>query len=92
MKLEDDIMCSNQFLTVIKGVINRNDPIWLFMEFSKLGFIGKLFKTSDLPVFINTFLIFASQKPCDLLIESILDVRTCINPQIDVSLALTNSK
>merc|ERR1719468_326820 len=50
------------------------------MEFSSLGFIGKLFKCSDLPKFVNFFLIFAADKPVDWLYDSLLDVKIC-NPE-----------
>ncbi len=50
------------------------------IEFSQLGFIGKLFKCSDLPMFVNFFLIFAKNKPVDWLFDSVLDVKIC-NPE-----------
>ncbi len=52
----------------------------MMMEFSRLGFIGKLFKCADLPKFVNFFLIFAADKPVDWLYDILLDVKIC-NPQ-----------
>ena len=56
------------------------------MEFSYLGFIGKLFKCSDLSKFVNFFLMFASDKPVDWLYESLLEAKICHPEKTGVSL------
>lgn len=53
---------------------------WMMIEFSQLGFIGKLFKCHDLPMFVNFFLMFATDKPCDWLYDSVFSVKIC-NPE-----------
>ena len=50
------------------------------MEFSQLGFIGKLFKCNELPMFVNFFLVFANDKPVDWLFDIMLNVKIC-NPE-----------
>lgn len=81
LQLEDDVVSKSGFVTTIKDFIKKqtNDK-WMMMEFSQLGFIGKLFKTNDLPMFISFFLMFASAKPCDWLFESVFTVKVC-NPE-----------
>lgn len=81
LQIEDDVVSKTGFLTTIKNFINKQaDDNWLMMEFSQLGFIGKLFKCRDLPKFVNFFLIFAVDKPVDWLYDSLLDVKIC-NPE-----------
>lgn len=81
LQIEDDVISKSGFFTTIKNFINKqpNDN-WMMMEFSQLGFIGKLFKCTDLPKFVNFFLIFAVDKPVDWLYDSLLDVKIC-NPE-----------
>lgn len=80
------------FFTTIKSFIaNQKSDRWLMMEFSQLGFIGKLFKCRDLPKFVNFFLTFAFDKPCDWLYDSLLDVKICNPEKGNVSL-LDNRK
>lgn len=52
----------------------------MIVEFSQLGFIGKLFKSDELSLFINFFLMFANDKPVDWLYDIALNVKTC-NPE-----------
>ena len=81
LQLEDDVVSKSGFFTIVKQFIQsqrRNE--WMMIEFSQLGFIGKLFKSRDLPMFVNFFLMFASDKPVDWLFESVFDVKIC-NPE-----------
>ena len=50
---------------------------WLVIEFSELGFIGKLFKTTDLPLVAQFFTMFFQDKPCDWLLYDIIDTKVC---------------
>ncbi len=50
MMLEDDVRCSRNFLTALKKVVaSREGSYWVMLEFSKLGYIGKLYHSRDLP-------------------------------------------
>lgn len=81
LQIEDDVISKSGFFTTIVNFIKeQQSDKWLMMEFSQLGFIGKLFKCKDLPKFVNFFLIFAVDKPVDWLYESLLDVKIC-NPE-----------
>lgn len=60
MQLEDDILSRPNYYDKIKHYVYTQQikkPDWLVIEFSNLGFIGKLFKASDLPTFISFFLM-----------------------------------
>lgn len=63
----------------------QKDEAWKIIEFSQLGFIGKLFKTNELSLFINFFLMFANDKPVDWLYDIALDVKICNPERGDVS-------
>ena len=81
LQLEDDVVSKNGFFgTIVKFIDGLKSKDWMMLEFSQLGFIGKLFKTSDLSTFVNFFLMFSNDKPCDWLYESVFDVKTC-NPE-----------
>ena len=52
LMLEDDVLSRNGFvsdiLNFIQKVNNKQTKPWLMIEFSELGFIGKLFKSRSL--------------------------------------------
>ncbi|KAG8522175.1 Alpha-1,3-mannosyl-glycoprotein 4-beta-N-acetylglucosaminyltransferase-like protein MGAT4D, partial [Galemys pyrenaicus] len=78
LQLEDDIIAKKMYLTKITELVhNITSNNWLFMEFSVLGFIGKLFKSEDLTDFVHFFLMFYKDKPIDWLLEDIFQVKMC---------------
>ncbi|KTF98225.1 hypothetical protein cypCar_00042457 [Cyprinus carpio] len=84
VQLEDDIVAKQGFFESMKTYIEQVlSEEWLFMEFSQLGFIGKLFRTSDLPMIVEFFLMFHKDKPIDWLLDHILWVKVC-NPEKDL--------
>uniref|UniRef100_A0A673IPR3 Alpha-1,3-mannosyl-glycoprotein 4-beta-N-acetylglucosaminyltransferase B-like n=1 Tax=Sinocyclocheilus rhinocerous TaxID=307959 RepID=A0A673IPR3_9TELE len=83
VQLEDDIIAKQGFFESMKKFIAYVlSEEWLFLEFSQLGFIGKLFRTSDLPMIVEFFLMFHKDKPIDWLLDHILWVKVC-NPEKD---------
>uniref|UniRef100_A0A8C1ND10 Zgc:154054 n=1 Tax=Cyprinus carpio TaxID=7962 RepID=A0A8C1ND10_CYPCA len=83
VQLEDDIVAKQGFFESMKKYIaDVLSEEWLFLEFSQLGFIGKLFRTSDLPMIVEFFLMFHKEKPIDWLLDHILWVKVC-NPEKD---------
>ncbi|XP_056138301.1 alpha-1,3-mannosyl-glycoprotein 4-beta-N-acetylglucosaminyltransferase C-like [Lampris incognitus] len=69
MMLEDDVHCSRNFLTALKKVItSREGSYWVMLEFSKLGYIGKLYHSRDLPRLAHFLLMFYQEMPCDWLL------------------------
>ncbi|KAJ8002707.1 hypothetical protein DPEC_G00161720 [Dallia pectoralis] len=69
MMLEDDVRCSRNFLTSLKKVVtSRQGSYWVMLEFSKLGYIGKLYHSRDLPRLAHFLLMFYQEMPCDWLL------------------------
>jgi len=82
MQLEDDIISTPNYYEKIKHFVYTQQirkPDWLVIEFSNLGFIGKLFKTESLSTFISFFLMFYRDKPVDWLLENVSKVKYCRN-------------
>lgn len=68
---------------MIGFVQNQKTTDWLLLEFSQLGFIGKLFKTYNLPWVVEFFLMFFKDKPIDWLLDNIFYVKYC-SPEHDM--------
>ncbi|XP_035525314.1 alpha-1,3-mannosyl-glycoprotein 4-beta-N-acetylglucosaminyltransferase B [Morone saxatilis] len=83
VQLEDDIVAKADYYNAMKTFTTQEaSKEWLFLEFSQLGFIGKLFRTRDLPMITEFFLMFHRDKPIDWLLDHILWVKVC-NPEKD---------
>ena len=50
---------------------------WTFIEFCPLGFIGKLFVTTEIPDFIQYISVFYNDWPCDWLLATYTRTRAC---------------
>ena len=57
--------------------LNQKTDEWILLEFSHLGFIGKLFKTTDIPSIIQFIVMFYKDKPIDWLLDHYVFVRVC---------------
>ncbi|XP_048953273.1 alpha-1,3-mannosyl-glycoprotein 4-beta-N-acetylglucosaminyltransferase-like protein MGAT4D isoform X3 [Canis lupus baileyi] len=78
LQLEDDIIAKKMYFTKITDFVhNGTSNNWFYIEFSILGFIGKLFKSEDLTDFVRFFLMFYKDKPIDLLLGDIFQVKMC---------------
>ncbi|XP_035018176.1 alpha-1,3-mannosyl-glycoprotein 4-beta-N-acetylglucosaminyltransferase B [Hippoglossus stenolepis] len=83
VQLEDDVVAKAGYYSDMKTFASQEaSKPWLYMEFSPLGFIGKMFRTSDLPMITEFFLMFHRDKPIDWLLDHILWVKVC-NPEKD---------
>ncbi|XP_038611053.1 alpha-1,3-mannosyl-glycoprotein 4-beta-N-acetylglucosaminyltransferase-like protein MGAT4D isoform X2 [Tachyglossus aculeatus] len=83
LQLEDDIVAKPQYFQTIKNfATQQTSDEWIILEFSQLGFIGKLFRSRDLPFIVEFFLMFYKDKPIDWLLDHLLWVRVC-NPEKD---------
>ncbi|KAM9330461.1 alpha-1,3-mannosyl-glycoprotein 4-beta-N-acetylglucosaminyltransferase-like protein MGAT4D [Gastrophryne carolinensis] len=83
LQLEDDIVAKPQFFQSLKDFATQQTyDDWLILEFSQLGFIGKLFKCKDLPYIVDFFLMFYKDKPIDWLLDHYLWVKVC-HPEKD---------
>ncbi|NWU60760.1 MGT4B acetylglucosaminyltransferase, partial [Pterocles burchelli] len=82
LQLEDDIIAKPDYIQSIKSFAAKQSQEWMILEFSQLGFIGKLFKSEDLPLIVEFFLMFYKDKPIDWLLDHLLWVKVC-NPEKD---------
>ncbi|XP_025930201.1 alpha-1,3-mannosyl-glycoprotein 4-beta-N-acetylglucosaminyltransferase-like protein MGAT4D [Apteryx mantelli] len=82
LQLEDDIIAKPEYIQAIKNFAVKQSHEWIILEFSQLGFIGKLFKSEDLPLIVEFFLMFYKDKPIDWLLDHLLWVKVC-NPEKD---------
>uniref|UniRef100_A0A3P8X245 Alpha-1,3-mannosyl-glycoprotein 4-beta-N-acetylglucosaminyltransferase B n=1 Tax=Cynoglossus semilaevis TaxID=244447 RepID=A0A3P8X245_CYNSE len=83
VQLEDDIVAKEDYYQQMKTYVTQEaSKPWLYLEFSQLGFIGKLFRTRDLPVIVDFFLMFHKDKPIDWLLDYMLWVKVC-HPEKD---------
>ena len=47
------------------------------IDFCQLGFIGKMFKTLDLPMLVQFLVMFYNDKPGDWLLDDIVETKMC---------------
>ncbi|VDM46190.1 unnamed protein product [Toxocara canis] len=78
LQLEDDVLTRPGFVSRIHNfTAQRSAESWLMIEFSTLGFIGKLFRSSDLPLLAQFIVLFHREKPVDWLLDLIFVNRYC---------------
>uniref|UniRef100_A0A3Q2XD31 Alpha-1,3-mannosyl-glycoprotein 4-beta-N-acetylglucosaminyltransferase B n=1 Tax=Hippocampus comes TaxID=109280 RepID=A0A3Q2XD31_HIPCM len=83
VQLEDDIVARPTYLSTMKNfALQQPSEEWMILEFSQLGFIGKMFKSSDLSLIVEFMLMFYKDKPIDWLLDHIMWVKVC-NPEKD---------
>uniref|UniRef100_A0A8C2EGH0 Alpha-1,3-mannosyl-glycoprotein 4-beta-N-acetylglucosaminyltransferase B n=1 Tax=Cyprinus carpio TaxID=7962 RepID=A0A8C2EGH0_CYPCA len=83
VQLEDDIVARPNYFTTMKNfALQQPSEEWMILEFSQLGFIGKMFKSLDLPLIVEFMLMFYKDKPIDWLLDHIMWVKVC-NPEKD---------
>ncbi|NXJ05074.1 MGT4C acetylglucosaminyltransferase, partial [Odontophorus gujanensis] len=70
LMIEDDVLSAKSFFTAIRrAVASQKGSTWATLEFSKLGYIGKLYRSSDLPRLARFLLLFYQEMPCDWLLS-----------------------
>ncbi|KAI0240401.1 Alpha-1,3-mannosyl-glycoprotein 4-beta-N-acetylglucosaminyltransferase C, partial [Lamellibrachia satsuma] len=72
IQIEDDVRCANGFVPSIQRFLERlaeRRRRWTIVEFSSLGFIGKLLHSTDLRTFAHFLLLFYQEQPVDYLIS-----------------------
>ncbi|XP_023689577.1 alpha-1,3-mannosyl-glycoprotein 4-beta-N-acetylglucosaminyltransferase A [Paramormyrops kingsleyae] len=83
VQLEDDIVAKpNYFATMKNFAVQLASEDWMILEFSQLGFIGKMFQAPDLNLIVEFIFMFYKEKPIDWLLDHILWVKVC-NPEKD---------
>ncbi|KAI5701033.1 hypothetical protein M8J75_005437 [Diaphorina citri] len=80
MQLEDDVLAKDGFVTRVKKFAyaqSAHNSQWFVLDFCQLGFIGKLFHSTDLPSLIQIFLLLYNDKPVDWLLEGFINFKLC---------------
>ncbi|GFR64112.1 alpha-1,3-mannosyl-glycoprotein 4-beta-N-acetylglucosaminyltransferase A [Elysia marginata] len=83
VQMEDDVVAKPGYLSIMNTFAKQQKDEWMMLEFSTLGFIGKMFKSTDVPTIVEFFLMFHADKPIDWLLDHLLWVKVC-NPEKDV--------
>ncbi|XP_056155956.1 alpha-1,3-mannosyl-glycoprotein 4-beta-N-acetylglucosaminyltransferase C-like [Lampris incognitus] len=71
LQLEDDILSAPNYLSTIRKHIQEQEAksiAWATLEFSRLGYIGKLYHSADLPLLVRFLFLFYQEMPCDWLL------------------------
>lgn len=85
LQVEDDISCAQNFLSQIKRHIEEQDAKktnWAVLEFSVLGYIGKLYRSAHLPLLARFLFVFYQEMPCDWLMSHFRELLTQKEPII----------
>ncbi|XP_042302356.1 alpha-1,3-mannosyl-glycoprotein 4-beta-N-acetylglucosaminyltransferase C-like isoform X2 [Sceloporus undulatus] len=69
LMLEDDIVCATNFVTIIHNYVNDRKIPWTTIAFSRLGYIGKLYRSCDLIKLARFLFMFYDTLPADWLLE-----------------------
>ncbi|XP_058060465.1 alpha-1,3-mannosyl-glycoprotein 4-beta-N-acetylglucosaminyltransferase A [Anopheles bellator] len=82
LQLEDDILTKKGFVTIMKNFALEKTAMkehsnWFVLDFCQLGFIGKMFKSADLPWLITFFQMFYNDKPVDWLLYHLIYTKVC---------------
>ncbi|XP_017492004.1 PREDICTED: alpha-1,3-mannosyl-glycoprotein 4-beta-N-acetylglucosaminyltransferase B, partial [Rhagoletis zephyria] len=84
VQLEDDILAKSHFITAMKkfaitksALTKPDQPSWFVLDFCQLGFIGKMFKSAELPYLITYFQMFYNDKPVDWLLLYFIESKVC---------------
>lgn len=85
LQLEDDVTSAQNFLTTIKRRVEEQEAkktTWAMLEFSALGYIGKLYKSAQLPLLARFLFLFYQEMPCDWLMSHFRELLTQKEPII----------
>ncbi|XP_067655431.1 alpha-1,6-mannosyl-glycoprotein 4-beta-N-acetylglucosaminyltransferase-like [Haliotis asinina] len=65
MQIEDDVITVDGYIGFVKQYIAEQQDMWTCLEFSELGFIGKLYKNTDLQKLAALLKLFYEEQPVD---------------------------
>ncbi|KAF3826844.1 hypothetical protein GH733_009369, partial [Mirounga leonina] len=98
IQLEDDIIVKQNYFNTIKNfALQLSSEEWMILEFSQLGFIGKMFQAPDLTLIVEFIFMFYKEKPIDWLLDHILWdkdymkpllLKIHVNPPAEISTSL----
>jgi alpha-1,3-mannosylglycoprotein beta-1,4-N-acetylglucosaminyltransferase C len=76
LQIEDDVIPARNYVQAIKQYIRDVDrEFWVTLEFSGLGYIGKLHKSMELPSISLFYMMFYFEKPVDWLLFDYMGMR-----------------
>ncbi|XP_033017987.1 alpha-1,3-mannosyl-glycoprotein 4-beta-N-acetylglucosaminyltransferase C-like [Lacerta agilis] len=75
LMLEDDTACATGFVSIIQSYVRKMEKSWTTIAFSKLGYIGKLYHSSDLTKLARFLLMFYDVIPADWLMTYFLKTK-----------------
>ena len=80
LQLEDDLVIDRGFFQFLMMQIQqrKDDPDWVSLEFSDLGFIGKLFRKTSLQDLIIYTKLFYRIKPIDVIYWAFVKMQACL--------------
>ncbi|XP_034393353.1 alpha-1,3-mannosyl-glycoprotein 4-beta-N-acetylglucosaminyltransferase C-like isoform X1 [Cyclopterus lumpus] len=85
LQLEDDVSAAKNFLSTIRRRVAEQEAkktTWAMLEFSVLGYIGKLYKSAHLPLLARFLFLFYQEMPCDWLMARFRELLTQKEPII----------
>ncbi|XP_046381799.2 alpha-1,3-mannosyl-glycoprotein 4-beta-N-acetylglucosaminyltransferase C-like isoform X1 [Haliotis rufescens] len=74
MQLEDDVTAAEGYVPKIRSYIQQRKHTWTMLDFSVMGYIGKLYKSFDIPKLANLLRSFYNEQPCDFLLLHFLNL------------------
>jgi alpha-1,3-mannosylglycoprotein beta-1,4-N-acetylglucosaminyltransferase A/B len=80
VQLEDDILTKPNFVATMRDFALEKTAAkepWFVIDYCQLGFIGKMFSSSSLPILIQFFLSFYNDKPGDWLLDNVIQTKVC---------------
>ena len=72
LQIEDDVVCAPNFVKIIEAFVDakhKENTHWAVLEFSHIGFVGKLMKSEDLDKFAVFLMTFYEEQPVDWLLD-----------------------
>ncbi|KAH8405981.1 hypothetical protein KR215_001371 [Drosophila sulfurigaster] len=84
VQLVDDIMTRRQFVTSMKrfaliksALANPFQPSWIVLDFCEVGFIGKLFKATELPYLITYLQLYYNDMNALDVLTHLIEAKMC---------------
>lgn len=75
VQIEDDVISSIDFVRDMEAFVDSIPQPWFLLECSRLGFIGKIFKSADLQAMALYLLANYDEMPCDMLLGKFRGLR-----------------
>ncbi|KAJ1367415.1 Alpha-1,3-mannosyl-glycoprotein 4-beta-N-acetylglucosaminyltransferase A [Parelaphostrongylus tenuis] len=78
LQLEDDVEAADGYMRVIFNYLTfKSDSPWFIISFTSMGFIGRLFRSSDLKYMSYAIALYHHFKPVDWILYDLLTSRYC---------------